>query len=213
MSPLYSIEDLKLNGSSVAKLRQLSEEGRLKKHEEFLQNIQDSAYNFGRIRPTQDHLQANTEPFIPPKNGNEEEEETDTEEHEEVPFLQGAELDTFLESFEMSFGEEGSNETPETFDPHFTPITLNLNRIKKKGAFQCGTDKLCKTTNNNCQQKTNASFISTVISNNTLFPQQASATTADSAENTRQVCRDTIVSVMQNKTGMGQPKIPVTVDS
>ena len=72
----YSVDDLKLNGSAVQKLRQLYKNGRLTTYEEFLQNIQDSAYNFGRIRPTQDNLQANTEPFIPTKNVTQNEEDT-----------------------------------------------------------------------------------------------------------------------------------------
>ena len=142
----HSIEDLKLNGSSVAKIRQIYTDGGLKKHETFLQNIQDSAYNFGRIRPIHDKLQASTEPFIPPKIDKEEEEGADGQEDEEVPFLQGAELDLFLESFELNLGEGTSNGDEETFDPQFTPETINLNRITKKGAFQCGHDKRCKIT-------------------------------------------------------------------
>jgi hypothetical protein len=129
----YSIEDLKLNGSSVAKLRQIYNEGGLKQHEEFLQNVQDSAYNFLRIRPTHDNLQASTEAFVPPDNGKEEEEEPDNQADEEVPFLQGAELDSFMDSFELNLDEGEYNETPDTFDSNFTPETLNLNRIRKKG--------------------------------------------------------------------------------
>jgi hypothetical protein len=200
-----SIEDLKVNGSSVEKLRQLYKNGSLKKHEEFLQNIQDSAYNFGRIRPTQDNLQANTQPFVPPKDGREEEEDTDGQEDEEVPFLQGAELDIFLESFETTLGQGEISGTPETFDESFTPATLNLNRIRKKGAYNCGTDKLCKTTPRKCEDEPNGSFILRSASNNTL-PISSRTPTVDPTEPPRQVCRDKIISVMQEKTGVGQPQ-------
>ena len=131
----HSVDDLKLNGSSVVKLRQLYKDGKLSNHEEFLQNIQDSAYNFGRIRPTQDNLQANTEPFIPTKNVNEEEEETDEQEDDEVAFLQGRELDSFLEGFEMDLENGDSEEHQETYNVDYTPITFNLNKIRKKVLF------------------------------------------------------------------------------
>ena len=198
-----SIEDLKLNGSSVEKLRQLYKEGRLKKHEEFLQNIQDSAYNFGRIRPTHDNLQANTEPFVPPKGKNDEEEETDGQEDGEVPYLQGLELDLFLDNFEMNLGEGGSNEPPETFDSNYTPKMLNLNRIRQKGSYQCGTDKLCKITPNTCQEQGSDSFIETSILTNAI-PLQPISPTINPTDTPKQICRETIVTVIQNKTEMGQ---------
>ena len=89
-------------------------DGRLSKHEDFLQNIQDSAYNFGRIHPTDDTLQAKTQPFVLPNNGEGEEEVTDEE--EQHPYLQGAELDMFLNSFEIDLGTGESDQTTQTYD-------------------------------------------------------------------------------------------------
>ena len=60
------------------------------------------------------------------------EEETDRQEEEDVPYLQGAELDLFLDSFEMNLGEQESTETPETYYLNFIPKKLNLNKIRKK---------------------------------------------------------------------------------
>jgi hypothetical protein len=58
-----SLEDLKIYGSFVLKLRTIYQQGKLRKYDNFLQNLQDLRANFGRIHPTHDQLQRNTEPF------------------------------------------------------------------------------------------------------------------------------------------------------
>ena len=91
------IEDLQINNSFVLKLRQLYRNGSFRKHHTFLQNLQDSAHNFGRVRPTEDHLQSATEPFAPPKKDEEDLDDGDEDaEIDESPYLQGVDLDTFF---------------------------------------------------------------------------------------------------------------------
>ena len=69
--------------------------------------MQDSAHNFGRVRPTEDHLQSATEPFALPKR---DEEDLDNGEEDaesnDCPYLQGVDLDTFLDTFEQNLSTE-----------------------------------------------------------------------------------------------------------
>ena len=61
-----SLEDLKMDGSFVLKLRAIYQQGKLRKYENFLQNLQDSRANFRRIHPTHDQLQRFKDPFRSP---------------------------------------------------------------------------------------------------------------------------------------------------
>jgi hypothetical protein len=199
------IDDLQINNSFVLKLRQLFINGSLSKHHQFLQNIQDSAHNFGRVRPTEDHLQSVTEPFVPPKKDDEDLDDCDAE-CDESPYLQGVDLDTFLDTFEQNLSTEQEQQQtapdPETRDPDFLPTAINLIRIQKKGAFRCGTDQICRTTVERRGTNNNSEFIATTT-NATVIP---TATEERSCQPPRKPSREILVNVILTKKGMGQPR-------
>jgi hypothetical protein len=139
-----SLEDLKIDGSFVLKLSLIHQQGKLKKYDNFLQNLQDSRANFGRIHPTHDQLQRNTEPFTSPEDYGKKKEDKEEEE------FQGQQLDDFLKTLEENLMEEEGEEDSENDEAgtieelNFMPTNLNLNRIRNKGAYFCGQQKLCE---------------------------------------------------------------------
>ena len=97
-----SLEDLKMEGSFVLKLRRIHQQGKLDQYDNFLQNLQDSRANFGRVHPTHDQLQRNTEPFTSPNDKNGRKKKEDKEEEE----FQGQRLDAFIKTIEQTLMED-----------------------------------------------------------------------------------------------------------
>ena len=114
--------DLKQDGSYVLRLRRIHQEGHIQKHEKFLQNLQDSRANFDRVKVVQDELQRITDPFSPHSNA-ETWHQSDAEDDNAPPILQGQDLDALLDSL-----EEGGEFSPgkDCFDALYMPAELKL---------------------------------------------------------------------------------------
>ena len=141
------LEDLQIDGSYVLKLRDIFKQGSLNQYKNFLQNVQDCAYNFGRVRRKQDKLESRTNAY---KEGKEDVAEGDTDEGEDVKdddkVLDGEALDQFLGESEtlLDMFDEKSVESSRR---------INFTRIQNRGSFACGIKGLCNIENKDKEEQ------------------------------------------------------------
>ena len=158
----YCLDDLKINDSCVLKLRAIFKAGLLDEHTDFLQNLQDSKANFGRIKPTHDSLQLNTDPFVDKQNtvdpDDDEDEPNDVSRHETT--LQGEELNDMISALEAQMMQTNRNlqKHKDKFSTSFVPKSLDVDRIRLRGSYNCGRNNLCQVTIRNCKTREGRSF-------------------------------------------------------
>lgn len=130
MAPYRCLQDLRVSGSFVYKLRQLVRNGTIN-HEaqDILNNIQDATANFLRVRRTEDPLQKHTVPFKTKESQNHDEDLPRQTQH-----LEGNDLDNFLELAEDAYFNDrkepviGRNQYTQDFIPHRLNVEHHLTK-------------------------------------------------------------------------------------
>jgi len=128
-----TLADITINGSYTLKLRDLRANNLLTvEATEFLQNIQDSAYNSFRSNTgTGDELDRKTEPYQL-NNDDGGNQSMDTDENDDSNLLSGLELDNLLALFDQDVDDPISANSTDI------PGCYSVRKLKQKGKQQCG---------------------------------------------------------------------------
>lgn len=140
------LDDIQIENSFVRKLRDLYKRGFIREYEDFLENLQDSRANFGRVRPCRDELQLRTMPLKAARDDNDAKGAAESDDEEDVKDhkLQGEELDAFLRSFEAEVAVDSQmSHLIGVKSKSFIPDCFNTSFIRHRGGYSCGVRNLC----------------------------------------------------------------------